>query len=122
MTVRGVKYLNDWIGKNVPPLPTRGDVLIRALAQKLRDDAATASLTIADMEIQGSQVEQFIRETISRKAELAMQALNEQRVEFLESWRAEHITAGVKQQVDGYGVPLSVELAERLIADTEKAG
>ena len=51
-----------------------------------------------------------------------MQALNEQRVEFLESWRAEHITAGVKQQVDGDGVPLSVELAERLIADTEKAG
>ena len=62
MTVRGLKYLNNWVGENVPPLPVRGDVLNRALAQKLRDDANAANLKIADMEIEGSQVEQFIRE------------------------------------------------------------
>ena len=69
MTVRGVKYLNDWVGKNVRPLPTRGDVLIRALAQKLRDDASATGFTIADLEIEGSQVEQYIRETITQVAQ-----------------------------------------------------
>ena len=68
MTVRGVKYLNEWVGKNVPPLPTRGDVLIRALAQKLRDDASAANFKISDLEIEGSQVEQYIRETITQFA------------------------------------------------------
>lgn len=74
MTVRGVKYLNDWVGKNVPPLPTRGDVLIRALAQKLRDDTGAAGFTISEMEIEGSQVEQFIRETILQNSELRIPA------------------------------------------------
>jgi hypothetical protein len=74
MTVRGVKYLNNWVGKNVPPLPTRGDVLIRALAQKLRDDASIAGFTIADLEIEGSQVEQFIRKTILQTGELGIPA------------------------------------------------
>ena len=69
MTVRGVKYLNEWVSKNVPPLPTRGDVLIRALAQKLRDDASVAGFTIADLEIKGSQVEQYVRETMTEVAQ-----------------------------------------------------
>ena len=43
-------------------------------------------------------------------------------LEFLESWLAEHITESIKQSVDGDGASLSVELAERLIADAEKAG
>ena len=50
--------------REVPPLPVTGDVLIRALAQKLRDDASAIGFTIADLEIEGTQVEQFIRETI----------------------------------------------------------
>lgn len=69
MTARGIEYLNDWVEENVPPLPVTGDVLIRALAQKLRDDSGKAGFTIADMEIEGSQVEQFIRETITHVAE-----------------------------------------------------
>lgn len=48
--------------------------------------------------------------------------MSKQGVEFLESWLAEHITEGVKQQVDRDGASLSVEMAERLIADAEKAG
>lgn len=64
MTARGVEFLNEWVSENVPPLPITGDVLIRALAQKLRDDSSVAGFTIADMEIEGSQVEQFIRETL----------------------------------------------------------
>ena len=40
VTARGVEFLNEWVGENLPPLPVTGDVLIRALAQKLRDDAA----------------------------------------------------------------------------------
>lgn len=43
-------------------------------------------------------------------------------IEFLESWLAEHITEGIKLAVDSNGASLSVELAERLIADAEKAG
>lgn len=72
MTARGVEFLNEWIGANVPAVPVKGDVLIRALAQKLRDDASTAGFTITDLEIENSQVEQFIRETIIQVAELGM--------------------------------------------------
>lgn len=74
MTVRGVKYLTDWVGENVPPVPVRGDVLIRALAQKLRDDASATGFTISELEIEGSQVEQFIRETILQNGELRIPA------------------------------------------------
>ena len=42
--------------------------------------------------------------------------------EFVESWLAEHVTEGIKRAVDGDGASLSVEMAERLIADAEKAG
>jgi hypothetical protein len=69
MTARGIEYLNEWVEENVPPLPVTGDVLIRALAQKLRDDSSEAGFTITEMEIEGSQVEQFIRETITHVAE-----------------------------------------------------
>lgn len=65
MTARGVEFLNDWVSENVPPLLVAGDVLIRALAQKLRDDASAAGLAISDLEIEGTQVENFIRETMS---------------------------------------------------------
>lgn len=69
MTARGVEYLNEWVSENVPPLPVTGDVLIRALAQKLRDDAGAAGFTVADLEIEGAQVEQFMRETLVHVAE-----------------------------------------------------
>ena len=68
MTARGVEYLNEWIRENVPPVPVTGDAPIRALAQRLRDDASTAGYTIADLEIEGAQVEQFIREAIAHGA------------------------------------------------------
>ena len=45
-------------------MPVTGDVLIRALAKKLRDDASAAGFTVADLEIENSQVEQFMRETL----------------------------------------------------------
>jgi hypothetical protein len=64
MTARGIEFLNEWVGENVPHLPVTGDVLIRALAQKLRDDADVAGFTVADLEIENSQVEQFMRETL----------------------------------------------------------
>jgi hypothetical protein len=48
--------------------------------------------------------------------------MSKQGIEFLQSWLAEHITEGIKQSVDGDGASLSVELAERMIADAEKAG
>lgn len=69
MTASGVEFLKGWIGENVPPLPVTGDVLIRALAQKLKDDAGAAGFVIADLEIEGPQVEPFIRETLIHLAE-----------------------------------------------------
>jgi|GEM_PF-3325029 len=48
--------------------------------------------------------------------------MNKQGLEFLENWLTEHITEEIKQAVDGDGASLSVELAERLIANAEKAG
>ena len=69
MTARGVEFLNEWVSENVPPLTLTGDVLIRALAQKLKDDAIAAGFKIPDLEIEGPQVEQFIRETLVHVAE-----------------------------------------------------
>ena len=48
--------------------------------------------------------------------------MSKQGIEFLESWLSEHITEGIKKAVDSDGSSLSVEMAERLIADAEKAG
>ncbi|MEP7172070.1 MAG: hypothetical protein ABI705_01145 [Aestuariivirga sp.] len=53
----------------MPPLPVTGDVLIRALAQKLKDDASAAGFTVEDLEIDGPQVEEFIRETMAHVSE-----------------------------------------------------
>ena len=64
MTARGCEFLDNGLVENVPLLTFRGDVLIRTLAQKLRDDAGAAGLTVTDLEIEGQRVEQFIREII----------------------------------------------------------
>ena len=69
MSGHGVEFLNEWVSENVPPLNVKSDVVIRALAQKLRDDAAAARFTVADREIENSQVEHFIRETLIHVAE-----------------------------------------------------
>ena len=43
-------------------------------------------------------------------------------VEFLDRWIVEHVTEGIIKSVDGDAASLSVEMAERLIVDAEKAG
>jgi hypothetical protein len=43
-------------------------------------------------------------------------------VDFLENWIAKNVTERVKQSVDGDAASLSIELAERAIADAAKAG
>jgi hypothetical protein len=43
-------------------------------------------------------------------------------VEFLENWIANNVTGEVKQSVEGDAASLSIELAERAIADAAKAG
>ena len=43
-------------------------------------------------------------------------------MEFLDWWLVEHITEGIKKAVEGDAASLSVEMAERLIADAEKSG
>ena len=48
--------------------------------------------------------------------------MSEQGIAFLDKWITEHVTEGIRQAVDGDGASLSVELAERLIADATKAG
>ncbi len=48
--------------------------------------------------------------------------MSKQGIAFLENWLVHHITEGIKQAVDGDGASLSVEMAERLIADAEKLG
>ena len=69
MTARGVDFLNEWVNGHMPALPLTGDVVIRGLAQQLRDDAGAAGFSVADLEIEGGQVEQFIRETLFYVAE-----------------------------------------------------
>ena len=48
--------------------------------------------------------------------------MTKQGVEFLDRWIVEHVTEGIRKAVDGDAASLSVELAERLIADAEQAG
>jgi len=48
--------------------------------------------------------------------------MSKQGIDFVEGWISQHVTEGIKQAVDGDGASLSVELAERLLADAEKAG
>lgn len=72
MTASGIQFLKEWVDKNVPVLTFQGDVFIRALAQKLRDDAAAGGFTFVELEIQGQSVEQFIRETMGHFAEPGM--------------------------------------------------
>ena len=48
--------------------------------------------------------------------------MSEQGTAFVDKWITEHVTEGIKATVDGDAASLSVELAERLIADATKAG
>ena len=69
MTARGVDFLNEWVSGKLPPMPTGDNALIKMLAQKLRDDSSTAGFTLADLELEEYQDEQFIRETLAHIAE-----------------------------------------------------
>ena len=48
--------------------------------------------------------------------------MSKQGIEFLDRWIIEHVTEGGKKSMDSDSASLSVEMAERLIADAEKAG
>ena len=48
--------------------------------------------------------------------------MSKQGVAFLDQWIVKHVTEGIREAVDGDAVSLSVEMAERLIADAAKAG
>lgn len=69
MTARGVDFLNEWVSGKLPPMP-RGDAeLVKSLVHRLRDDASAAGFTLAVLELETSQIEQFIRETLLHIAE-----------------------------------------------------
>ncbi len=69
MTTRGVDFLQDWVSGKLPPMPIGDNALVKMLVQKLRVDASAAGFSIADLELEESQVEQFIRETLAHIAE-----------------------------------------------------
>ncbi|HUQ36660.1 MAG TPA: hypothetical protein VM144_09830 [Aestuariivirga sp.] len=48
--------------------------------------------------------------------------MSNQGVEFLNRWIEEHVTERIRKSVESDAASLSVEMAERLIADAEKAG
>jgi hypothetical protein len=58
MSVRGVNFLETWMGDNVPTHPQR--VKAKKLGERLRIDAAAIGLTIDDLEIDNSSVEKYI--------------------------------------------------------------
>ena len=69
MTSRGVGFLQDGVSCKLPPMPTGDNALIKMLVQKLRDDVGAAGFTLADLELEEPQVEQFIRESLLHIAE-----------------------------------------------------
>ena len=58
MTARGVDFLENGMGDNVPAHPHRAKA--KKLGERLRIDAAAAGLTIDDLEINKSTVERYI--------------------------------------------------------------
>ena len=48
--------------------------------------------------------------------------MTKQGIDFRDRWIVDHVTEGIKKAVEDDAASLSVELAERLIADAEKAG
>jgi hypothetical protein len=72
MTARGVNFLNEWVSGKLPPLPIGDNALVKMLAQKLREDVGAGGFTLADLELDESQVEQFVRETVMNFAEPGM--------------------------------------------------
>ena len=65
MTARGVDFLENWIGENIPR--QKGDeAMAGKLAAKLIADAITAGFTLADLELEEDNAEKYIREAIVR--------------------------------------------------------
>lgn len=58
MTERGVGFLENWINENIQVHPRR--IVARKLGKQLRIDSASVGLTIDDLEIDKSSVEQYI--------------------------------------------------------------
>ena len=69
MTTQGVDFLEAWVNKNVPHLPFTGNVLVKALAGKLKADAGFAGFTMEDLEIDEGLVEKFISEAMLHRDE-----------------------------------------------------
>jgi hypothetical protein len=63
MTARGVVFLENWMGDNVPAHRRRKKA--KKLAERLRIDATATGLTIDELEIDKSSVEQYIFEAMS---------------------------------------------------------
>ena len=69
MSGRGVDFLDGWVSGKLPPMPIGDNALVKSLVHRLRSDASAAGFTLADLELEESQVEQFIRETLAHIAE-----------------------------------------------------
>lgn len=68
MTKKGVDFLTEWVKENVLPLPVTSNTLFRNLTDKLKDEARAAGFSVEELEIENSQIEDFIRETLDRVA------------------------------------------------------
>jgi hypothetical protein len=72
MTAEGVDFLEGWVSGKLPPMPIGDNALVKSLAHRLQDDASAAGFTLADLELEASQIEQFIKETLAHIAEPGM--------------------------------------------------
>ena len=62
MTTAGVDFLEKWIGKRVRVETTKADA--GWLAAHLLAEATVAGFTLADMELEDANVEDYVREAI----------------------------------------------------------
>lgn len=69
MTAKGVDFLDEWVSEKLPPMPIGDNALVKSLVHRLRSDASTAGFTLANVELEASQIEQFVRETLLHIAE-----------------------------------------------------
>ena len=70
MSARGVTFLKDWTGRNLGGPEQNSDLAKAArLAKRLVADAAMKGITVADMNLEGYDIEKYLLEAMTAPIE-----------------------------------------------------
>jgi hypothetical protein len=69
MSERGVAFLKDWTARNMGPEQDSDKAKAAQLAKRLVADAAVKGITVADMNLEGYDVEKYFLEAMTAPIE-----------------------------------------------------